>query len=234
MSATYEYECVNRIKSLKQSIESTTGKTYGDLTEAIQGLKDSGGNVEDFLNDFVVKNADLGDVVLSDDGTVMGLVSNGLRQGAFAECYVGNVTIPEGVETIPMWCFYDTIFRRDTTVILPNSLRTIEREAFLQAKMKNITIPEGVTSIGERAFHSCSQLQSIVIPASVTTIGEDAFSFCPKLSTITFNSTPTTLPYLFVGCSQLTTINVPWSEGAVSGAPWGATKATINYNYTGG
>jgi hypothetical protein len=229
MSNIYEYECVNRIKSLKQSIESATGKTYSDLTSAIQGLKDSGGNLEDF----VVFNADLGDVVLSDDGTVMGLASNGLRAGAFAECYVGNVTIPEGINTIPMWCFYNTQFHSDTTVILPNSLRTIKKEAFLDSRMKNITIPEGVTNIGERAFYGCALLQSIVIPASVTTIEEDAFGFCPKLSTVTFNSTPTISPYLFAGCGQLTTINVPWAEGAVANAPWGATKATINYNYTG-
>lgn len=38
----------------------------------------------------------------------------------------------------------------------------------------------------------------------------------------------------FLNCTGLATINVPWAEGEVSGAPWGATKATINYNYTGG
>ena len=34
-------------------------------------------------------------------------------------------------------------------------------------------------------------------------------------------------------CTNLTTLNVPWASGAVAGAPWGATKATINYNYVG-
>jgi hypothetical protein len=37
----------------------------------------------------------------------------------------------------------------------------------------------------------------------------------------------------FSGCANITTINVPWAEGAVENAPWGATNATINYNYTG-
>lgn len=37
----------------------------------------------------------------------------------------------------------------------------------------------------------------------------------------------------FEGCTNLTAINVPWAEGAVANAPWGATNATINYNYTG-
>ena len=39
--------------------------------------------------------------------------------------------------------------------------------------------------------------------------------------------------FVFYECEKLTTINVPWSEGEVAGAPWGATGATINYNYTG-
>lgn len=35
-----------------------------------------------------------------------------------------------------------------------------------------------------------------------------------------------------VGTSSNTTIYVPWSEGEIEGAPWGATSATIQYNYT--
>ena len=38
---------------------------------------------------------------------------------------------------------------------------------------------------------------------------------------------------MFQGCTNLKTINVPWVSGAVANAPWGATNATINYNYTG-
>ena len=37
----------------------------------------------------------------------------------------------------------------------------------------------------------------------------------------------------FTGCDKLTTINVPWSEGEVANAPWGATNAVINYDYKG-
>ena len=36
----------------------------------------------------------------------------------------------------------------------------------------------------------------------------------------------------FDGCTNLTDIKVPWAEGAVANAPWGATNATITYNYT--
>ena len=51
---------------------------------------------------------------------------------------------------------------------------------------------------------------------------------------MTFEGTPTSIASsAFSNCVKLTTINVPWAEGAVANAPWGATNATINYNYTG-
>jgi hypothetical protein len=33
-----------------------------------------------------------------------------------------------------------------------------------------------------------------------------------------------------VGCTNLTEINVPWLEGEIPDAPWGADNAVINYN----
>lgn len=65
-------------------------------------------------------------------------------------------------------------------------------------------------------------------------IGDDTFSGCSGLAAITFKGTPTSISSVaFQDCPRLATINVPWSEGAVANAPWGATNATINYNYTG-
>lgn len=51
---------------------------------------------------------------------------------------------------------------------------------------------------------------------------------------MTFKGTPSSInSNAFNSCINLLTINVPWAEGAVANAPWGATNATINYNYTG-
>jgi hypothetical protein len=64
-----------------------------------------------------------------------------------------------------------------------------------------------VTEIGVYAFGECV-MSSITIPNSITTIGNNAFG----------------------DCNNLTDIYVGWAEGAVEGAPWGATRATIHYN----
>lgn len=78
----------------------------------------------------------------------------------------------------------------------------------------------------------------MTIPASVTQIDALAFAHCSNLKTVIFKGTPTSIDSsawysTFLGCTNLTDIKVPWAEGAVSGAPWGAANATIIYNYTG-
>ena len=99
--------------------------------------------------------------------------------------------------------------------------------------LAHVSFSEGLTSIGNDTFYGCSNLALTSLPAGVTSIGSYAFSGCTRLTSITFKGTPTTITSsAFDGCTNLTDIKVPWAEGAVSGAPWGATNATITYNYT--
>ena len=87
--------------------------------------------------------------------------------------------------------------------------------------------------IDSHAFSGCPNLAITEIPASVENIYNYAFQFCTGLTNITFKGTPSYIgKNAFNGCDNLTTINVPWAEGEVANAPWGATNATINYNYT--
>lgn len=108
-------------------------------------------------------------------------------------------------------------------------------KAVIERTAVNPTIPSDLTSIGQYAFYNCNHLTNISIPAGVTSIGQYAFFNCTGLKKVTFEGIPTgkISSYTFKGCTNLTVINVPWAEGAVQNAPWGATNATINYNYTG-
>jgi hypothetical protein len=111
----------------------------------------------------------------------------------------------------------------------------IRNSAFYDcSKLALTSLPAELTIIGNSAFYGCSNLALTSLPAGLTSIEAVAFKNCTGLSSITFEGTPTSIhSSSFEGCTNLTTINVPWSEGEVANAPWGATNATINYNYTG-
>ena len=87
-----------------------------------------------------------------------------------------------------------------------NSVTTIDLWAFHNNQLTNVTIPNSVTTIGPHAF-GYNKLTSVTIPNSVTTIESTAFVNNPNLKTITIDN----------------------AKGAISGSPWGATNATINY-----
>ena len=97
------------------------------------------------------------------------------------------------------------------------------------------SLPSGITSIGNYAFSDCRKLALTSLPSGLTSISMLAFSSCFGIESLTFEGKPTSIhSSAFQGCNYLTTINVPWAEGEVANAPWGAINATINYNYTGG
>lgn len=132
--------------------------------------------------------------------------------------------------------FKGVIERTATNPVLPSDLTSIANYAFYKyTNLVNPVFPEGLTSIGGSAFYDCTRLALTSLPDGLTDIGSSAFTGCTNLSEITFKGTPSSISSnAFNNCTNLIIINVPWAEGAVSGAPWGATNATINYNYTGG
>ena len=90
-------------------------------------------------------------------------------------------------------------------------------------------------TLKDRAFSFCHQLEDVLYnPPSngIGGIGAYAFWDCTKLKRvrITGNVTYINSSSPFGSCPLLTDIYVPWAEGAISGAPWGATNATIHYN----
>ena len=100
--------------------------------------------------------------------------------------------------------------------------------------MQSITLPSTLRSIYEYAFYKCANLRTITIPENIYQILDYAFADCSRLQTVIFEGKPTNVlsSTAFSNCTNLTDIYVPWSNGEVAGAPWGATNATVHYNYS--
>jgi hypothetical protein len=124
-----------------------------------------------------------------------------------------------------------------TDFTLPKDTTKIGSYAFYKRGLLKITsLPDGLRSIGNYSFAYCTRLALTVLPSSLFLIGNNAFLDCTGLTELTFKGRPETIgDGVFTGCTNLVTINVPWAESEypVDVARWGATNATINYNYKG-
>lgn len=172
-------------------------------------------------------------ISLIQDRTISHLPS-GLTQigeGAFSRCFnIDFTSLPEGITKIGQSAFF--LCQNLALTSLPEGITEISADAFSGcSKLALASLPEGVVDIQSTAFRGCSELALTFIPKGVTNIGLWAFSGCTSLTSLTFKGTPKSIDSrAFTGCTNLTDIYVPWNDGAVANAPWGATNATIHYN----
>lgn len=152
---------------------------------------------------------------------------------AFLNCYQLSLTaLPSGITSIGQYAFNNC--PRLALTSLPSGITSLPTAAFQYCpKLALTALPSGLTSIGAYAFKQGTGLASITLPPALTTIGDYAFANCTGLETVRFTSTVSSIPGgVFSGCTKLSTIYVPWSQGQVANAPWGASNATIVYDYT--
>lgn len=169
------------------------------------------------------------DVVI---GGVTGTLEDGGSFKAVIERTAVSPTLPGDLTTIGYSAFSGCPNLALTS--LPSGMTNIGSYAFQSCpKLALTSLPSGITRIGYYAFNGCRNLAITRLPPGITNIGFGVFANCTGLTSITFEGNPKTIhSSAFNGCSNLTTIYVPWSQGQVSNAPWGASNATIIYDYT--
>lgn len=230
-----------KLQGLIDTANATTGKEDATLTAAVSSLVDGfgsgGGNAEAYLA--MINGTDVikgGCTVVIPEGVTRVpkyLYSDILRNGIF------HLVLSSGVKKIGEQSFFGigmSAADRGSTVRLNDDLEIIGANAFSNASncvFKNI--PSSLVSIGQYAFSNGSSALSsgystsidlpviqniatrafqnfnftgtdIHIGSSITSIGGEAFMFKNK---------PTF------------TLTIDRAEDAISGAPWGATNATI-------
>lgn len=151
---------------------------------------------------------------------------------AFERTAITEFNIPSKITTIATATFRDC--SKLTKINIPTTVTKLEDEVFSGCKLlDNVTIPSNVTYIPQKAFFNCNSLTKINIPNNITSISAYAFANCSNLQSISLSSKLTFIgSYAFNGTSNLKTININRKASAISGAPWGAPNATVNWTGT--
>lgn len=99
----------------------------------------------------------------SQDGYLLSKDGKTLLAGVIVD---GDVTIPDGIETIGESAFEECSTL--TSVTIPDSVKNIEGYAFYFCRnLKSVTFGNGVTNIGHYAFENCRSLESVKVPLSL-------------------------------------------------------------------
>ena len=116
------------------------------------------------------------------------------------------------------------------SVSLPKVTQLVNYTFLNTNSLVSIQFSDSLTRIGTFTFYNCPALEELTIPASVTTIDVYMAGSQIGLKRLIFLGKPTTISsQAFTYCTGLEDIYVPWEEGQVPYAPWGAANATVHY-----
>lgn len=99
----------------------------------------------------------------------------------------------------------------------------------IERTVTEIDIPEGTTNLTYSCLAGCANLTVVNIPSTVKSIGIHSFRNCSKLRSIDIPSNVISINTQAFNGSGLTQITIHKAQDSISGAPWGATNATITW-----
>lgn len=117
--------------------------------------------------------------------------------------------VPDGVTEIKQSAFYQCTTLE--SVVLPDSVESIEASAFRASGIRKICIPARVESIGVYAFADCAALERVTMEEGVEEIGAYAFANCESLThMIMAESVKTIEEGILAECEKLEFLSVPF------------------------
>lgn len=166
--------------------------------------------VDDILYDadgsflYLCPRTGMGDEITVADGT------RGIIGGAFYECDMKKVVLPESMLGIDEYAFCLSTLEE---INLPDNIFLMGTQALAGTLLTDVVLPAALEEISDAMLASCQLMTSVTIPASVTLVGNRAFLGCTALTEIIAQGeTPAefdawdgfTDPFRDVDCSKIT------------------------------
>lgn len=118
---------------------------------------------------------------------------------------VTSVTVPEGVEEIQKYAFYNCEGLEE--VKLPKSIKWVREYSFYGDKKLETINLEDVSVIGARAFKDCVKLDNIDL-SNIYALGVRAFEGCTSLSSVDVSTLRNSGKEVFKDCTALKTVKL--------------------------
>ena len=132
----------------------------------------------------------------------------------FKECYsLYNLTIEEGVKSIPDYCFSRCVKLKFDK--LPQSLTRIGFCAFEECNLKNVVLPNSITKLDNGCFMRNESLENINIPSSINVIPSGFVRDCTSLESIEIPSSVDSIMGVAFSGTPIKEISIPASVKVV-------------------
>ena len=158
-----------------------------------------------------------------------------IGNSCFSEDYeLLDVNIPNKVETIDQYAFYNNQ-KRNTPVVIPNTCKTIGPNAFHNNYVvPSVTFGNSVETIGSSAFAECHLIEAAVLPESITSLADRVFQNCDSLRTFTFPQNIKQVPgWIFEGCDALTSVTLADGTTSIGESAFNSCRRLATINLTG-
>ena len=133
-------------------------------------------------------------IIFEDGVTSIEIISGGTTYGLYYS-YFSEIVFPSTLTSIKgKYFFCGTLVEE---IVVPEGVETIGEYLFYNAKgLKRVTLPSTLKEIATYAFYNVSTVEYIVIPRAVETIGEYAFFGWTEDQTVYFEVDPENAPRL--------------------------------------